>query len=192
MSNPCDLLLAHSSRLAAYHSQKETMTWSAATLYVVAIAVLLASGREPFWHHAPAWKFLPFVALLALTAYVAFRFVSKQFKRRTESHLLVHACNNVVTKWLERPPKSEDCVSEDLGDRVFDPTGEYQLMPHALVVELKKIREKHNEIQKNRSWLDDDERLTILTMRAWTLAGCARLFLAWKPVAEFLARLGLG
>lgn len=181
-----ELLLAHASRLAAYHSQKETMTWSAATLYVIAVAVLLASGREPFWHHAPWWKFWPFVGLLAFTAFVAFEFVAKQFTRRTESHLLVHACINAATRAGEHSPALEDAQVQDLNSHIFDPTGKYQLMPRSVVVELDDIREKHTEIQKKRTWRDDDERLTKVIMILWTFAGAARLLLAWQPVAQWL------
>ncbi len=39
-SSAPDLLLAHIDRFGAYHTQKETMTWSAATLYVVAVSVV--------------------------------------------------------------------------------------------------------------------------------------------------------
>ena len=40
-ANARELLIAHISRFATYHGQKETMTWGAATLYVVAVSIVV-------------------------------------------------------------------------------------------------------------------------------------------------------
>ena len=190
-SNARDLLLAHITRFATYHSQKETMTWSAATLYVVAVSFLLAAGDKPFWHVAPSWKFWPFAALLGITASIAFLFVNKQFQRRLQSHLLVHACSNVAARWLTYEPTLQECevqdLQQDLADYDFGPDQDYQLMPRAVVDELKEIRRRTTANPKKYRVLD--ERLTRVLMSAWTVAGIARVLLSRRPIAQGLVPL---
>ena len=179
-----ELLHAHASRLAAYHAQKETMTWSAATLYVVAVAVLLGTGRAPFWHQAPWWKFWPFVGLLSLTAFIAFKFVSRQFERRTSAADLVHACGNVLSRWVLKNPEPDACEPVDLAGHGLAPGHAFQLMPRAVVDELEDLRRKRG----TTSARPHDEHLTYVLMWAWTAAGLARLLLAWRPFAEALGK----
>jgi len=183
-----ELVLAHISRFATYHSQKETMTWSGTTFYVVAVAVLLGTGREPFWHMAPWWKFFPFVGLLVLTAYVAFKFVGSQFKRRTEAHYLVLACCNIASRWTQSPPTRADYDLQRLGRPGFSRTDDLQWMPHAVVAEFEAIR-RDSTFPALRFQMDD-ESLAALLMWSWTVAGAGRLLLAWHPFAVWVWSLG--
>jgi len=186
VSSARDLVVSYIDRFAAYHSQKETMTWSAATLYVVAVSVLLATGREPFWYRAPWWKFWPFVALLAATAYVAFAFVHRQFQRRLASHLLVHACSNVAVQWLTREPTVAECQPQSLQEHGFGAEQDYQLVPAAVTDELKRMAERKREHPQQYKY--HDRRTTFILMSLWTAAALARLLSSWQPIAELVER----
>ncbi len=159
-----ELLIAHISRFATYHGQKETMTWGAATLHVVAVSILLGTGRGPFWHLAPWWKFWPFVALLAGTAFIAFRFVKRQFDRRHAAAKLVNACSNVLTRWVLNEPEHDSCALVRLGEYGFASDGkDWQVMPKAVIEELREVRQLETPKCGQgglKRWLHDDQNLT--------------------------------
>lgn len=174
--------MSHIARFAAYHSQKENMTWAAATLYVLATAVLVGLGSAPFWRDAPWWTFWSFFVVLGLTSTVAFFFVSAQFQRRDAAHWLVQACSNLSAQWLVAGPTSADLEPLDLGKHGFGTSHDQQLFPAAVVREVARLKQEQAARKvRNASDRLTDRVLTLSIMAAWTVAALAKVLLAWSP-----------
>jgi hypothetical protein len=188
-----EVLAANVERWSAYHSQKENITWAAATLYVAAIAVMLGLGPVPFWSAAEPRKFWPFFVALFLTAAIGIYFISRQFYRRHVSHLLVHACSNLLAKWLVRPPAATDLEPRDLGKHGLGRETDFQLVPSAVISELQDLKRLVQERDSGMPWWRrlHDEVLTYCLLALWTVVGLAKVFLGWQTSRVWLRASGL-
>jgi len=163
-----NLLLGHIQAYQAYHSQKETMTWAVATLFVAAAAVLL--GTDPFWAHWNCIAFISFLLLLLATGIAAFLLLKVQFARRRSSSHFFSACVNTVTRWVKNDPSDADLEPTLIAE--FGKSGE--LAPAALAKEFKEIDSAPN---RNVWW---DKVLTYVVMSLWGIGALVKVALTWK------------
>lgn len=163
---PKDVVLTQIQHYAAYHVQKETMTWTAATVFVGGAAVLVAA--DPFWARWSSFSFLAFLTVLILTAAFAAMFVHHQFRRRRTAAHYIHALGNVATRWVSAPPQPEDLRTVKMEH--FTSAGQ---------LALSAISQEFDQLMKGDTEIWWDRVLTFVVMGLWAAAAIIRVWFTW-------------
>jgi hypothetical protein len=145
-----------------YHTQKENMTWVAASVYIAASIFLLQSD---FWKLWQMNSFNAFLFLVLLTAIISFWFVGWQFKNRLVAAVLADACASAAAKFIS---PTETLKVSDLEVVPLIASDTSRKVPKVLADEYQRLMSERSLFRRLFRWWPF--RLTFIVMLAWTIA----------------------
>jgi hypothetical protein len=154
-----EVILQHRNYYGTYHHHKESMAYTAATLYLAAATALMI-GKPEVWSSVSACLV---VVLLISSCAISFMFVGWQLYQRAIAADIVMACTSITTLLLTPTDRAAPNASP----------GRYRglLFPQILVDELITL-------EQNRTLLGGSRQAAILTLIAmllWSVGALLRI-----------------
>jgi len=171
-----ELLLSHVARLAAYHAQKENMGWAALTVYLGLMLGLLSQYDDVavalFRGGLLVSPLIPGSLAFAWLSFLMLEFMIHQVEHRHASQWEMSSCIRILTDWLDAPPRDLAATRLSSVPRLGYARSDKQVMPKAVVTDLKQHDPGHRAIFAPGR---------LLLFSGWALGCLAGVAALWQP-----------